>query len=125
MLVRRIDRHSRYVPSLLCLPLVLIRPTGKGNHQQAGTIFGTIGIIRGLAAIIGPIISGSLISYSTAHSPTSPASPSSPEQGGWEVMGKYGYGKFVVFLGVVSVGTAGLILGIPAVDRWRKAKRDR
>lgn len=96
------------------------RIVGKGNHELAGTIFGTIGIIRGIAAIVGPILSGSLITYS--HS--SPDGGQAGE-GGWEVMGKFGYGKFVMFLGVVSAGTAALILGIPVVDRWRKERRSR
>ncbi|KAL8281017.1 hypothetical protein RQP46_006696 [Phenoliferia psychrophenolica] len=62
------------------------------DSQQAGPIFGYLSIVRGVSAIVGPLIAGYLFD------------PTSTKNANW---GKYGLGNFVIFVGVMAVATAG------------------
>lgn len=86
--------------------LTILHDTGK-DSQQAGPIFGYLSIVRGVAAITGPLLAGLLFD------------PTSTKNASW---GRYGLGSFVLFVGCMSIAAAGGSVLLEGTRRLRGRK---
>lgn len=80
------------------------------DSLQAGPIFGYLAVLRGLSAIVGPIVAGKLFPGG------------SPHTRGSTQWGKFGLGSFVVFIGAAA-GVTAVCAGV--LGWWRMRARGR
>ncbi|KAJ3776698.1 MFS general substrate transporter [Lentinula raphanica] len=78
----------------------------RSVHEHTSLAFGAFGVVKGIAAIVGPIIAASLHDKRQA--------------GSYEKYGDHGYRKVEIFVGVMAVATALCAFGVAFASKSKR-----